>query len=99
MAMAERTRIAIEALHEAHAGEEFTRNRLDAISAVSVDTLIRYRAVEVITEETFVPVSVAELVRLLNECAGDDCYGCSWEYIEQDGQAFRVDRSTVYRVM
>ncbi len=99
MAMAERTRKAIETLHDMHAGEELTRNRLDAISAVSVDTLIRYRAVEVITERTLVPVSVAELVKLLNECAGDDCYSCSWEYIEKDGSAFRVDRTTVYRVL
>ena len=98
--MSERTRVAIEELHRDYAGAEFTRRGdLDRVSAVSVDTLIRYGAVEVITERTLVPVSVAELVRLLNECAGDDCFGCSWEYIEQDGQAFRVDRSTVYRVL
>jgi hypothetical protein len=99
MTMTERTRKAIETLHNEYARVEFTRAELEKVSAVSIDTLIRYRAVQAVRYEQLIPVSVTELVRLLNDCAGADCYSCNWEYIEQDGQAFRVEHLTFYRVL
>lgn len=97
--MTEKTKKAIATLHTEYEGTELDRIELEKISTVSIGTLIKYKAVQAVIHERFIPVSVAELVRLLNECANSDCYSCNWEYIEVDEKAYRVERTKMYRIL
>lgn len=99
MSMSERTRTAIEELSTEYKGRTFSSSELKKVCEVGLNTLIKYEAVKAIRSERLIPVSVTELVRRLNECAGDDLYGCSWEYREIDGQAFEVVTEFLYEVL
>lgn len=99
MSISERTRVAIEKLSSEYSGKVFSISELKKVCGVSLITLLKYDAVEVVRSTRLIPISVAELVRRLNECAGDDLDGCSWEYIEIDGQAFEVVTEILYRVL
>ena len=99
MSMSKRTRVAIEEFSSEYRGMVFSSSKLERVCEVALYTLIRYNAVEVIRSTRLIPISVAELVRRLNECAGNDLYGCSWEYQEIDGQAFEVVTEILYRVL
>lgn len=99
MSMSERTRVAIEKLSSEYSGRVLSSSELKKVCEVGLNTLARYNAVEVVRSTRLTPISVAELVRRLNECAGDDLYGCSWEYKEIDGQAFEVVTEILYKVL
>ena len=55
---------------------------------LSFSTFRKYAKLEKVT--TYNPVTVEELVNLLNECAGDDCYNGSWKYVVKDGKPYEV---------
>lgn len=99
MRMSERTRVAIEKLRSEYRGMVFSSSELERVCEVALNALIWYNAVEVVRSTCLIPVSVAELVRRLNECAGDNLYGCDWKYEEIDGQAFEVVTEILYRVL
>lgn len=99
MSMSEKTRVAIEELSNKYKGRVFSISELKKVCGVGLITLIKYDAVEVVRSTRLIPISVAELVKRLNECAGDDLYHCSWEYREIDGKAFEVKTELSYKVL
>lgn len=44
-------------------------------------------------------VSLENLVEMLNDCAGNDCYGCDWHYIVENGKAYEVDFLYYYKMV
>ena len=42
--------------------------------------------------------TLQEVLNMLNACAGDDCYNCSWHFIEENGKIYNVEEITVYKV-
>ena len=70
---------------------DFDRRHYD----LSFATFRKYAVLEEV--ENLIPVSLEELVALLNDCAGDDCYACSWEYVVRDGHPFQ--RIMTYRLI
>lgn len=97
--MAKATREAVDRLHKDFEGAEFSYKELAKISEVSIDTLIRHGAVKRVEIEHLERVSVNELVKKLNECAGRDCWGAHWEYRVSMGVPCEVTREVKYIVM
>lgn len=97
--MAKTTREAIDRLHRDFEGAEFSYRELAEISEVSIDTLMRHDAVKRVEIEHLERVSVNELVKKLNECAGCDCWGAHWEYRVSMGVPCEVIREVKYIVM
>ena len=44
-------------------------------------------------------VSLENLVEMLNDCAGNDCYDCDWHYVVENGKAYEVNTFTYYRMV
>lgn len=99
MTVTEKIEKAIETLHNEYEGAELTRAELKKVSIVSTYILIRHKAIQTVIHEHFIPVSVTELVRVLNDCANSGYYNCDWEYVEIDGEAFRVVRTKTYKIL
>lgn len=50
------------------------------------------------TERTY--YTVAEIVKMLNDCAYNDCYGCDWFYqIDENGQVYEDNTTTTYKLI
>ena len=71
------------------------QNMFGATYAISWSTFRKYATLDKV--ETFVPVTVEELVDLLNDCAGNDLYGACWEYVMRDGLPY--ERVITYRLV
>lgn len=78
-----------------HMFDSCGRNMFGATYPISWSTFRRYAILEKV--ETFDPVTVEELVDLLNDCAGNDLYGASWEYVMRDGLPY--ERIISYRLV
>lgn len=78
-----------------HMFDSCGRNMFGTTYAISWSTFRRYATLEKV--ETFVPVTVEELVDMLNDCAGNDLYGASWEYVMRDGLPY--ERVITYRLV
>ena len=88
MAMAKRTKEVIDSMIE-YKGMTKTANDWDNLldSRITFETFKKYALNEVVEYEE---VTLDEVVRLLNECAGEDCYNCNWYYIVKDNKPFKV---------
>lgn len=81
------TKMALEKILNELGNKEFQK---EDIKGISWQTFKKYVEIEYINKEKLVEVSIEELVDLLNSCAGDDCWGCNWEYRVIDGKPFEM---------
>ena len=57
---------------------------------VSWQTVRRYIQLEKVVERTY--YTMREVVDMLNECSGEDCYGGEWHYeIDEQGRVYSDD--------
>ena len=81
---------------------EFTEtewNHSPAVGRLSLTTAVREGAVIATTTVTRSYYSVAEIVTMLNECSGEDCYGGHWHYeIDSEGRIYSESSSTTYHM-
>lgn len=89
---------AIEAMKVLFANNSFSPAQWDANAAVRFATAKKYADLVEIKEVRRVYYSMADLVKELNECAGNDCYACDWHYeIDEQGRAYQDFASISYR--
>lgn len=88
MAMLESTRTELERLASLYKGQTHSHEAWERIikeeSKISFSTFRKYVHFKVI--ERIIEHSIEEIVEQLNECAGEDCYYCSWHYEVVDGK-------------
>lgn len=65
-------------------------------NGITVRTFMRYVNVMRLTEEVATEYTLAEVLNLLNSCAGDDCYGARWNFVERDGHIYNLENVTYY---
>ena len=89
MAMAKKTRNIIEGLREAYEGKTLDRHDWNKAlgNDLTFETFRKYVLNKVIEE---IEVPLEEIVNLLNDCAGNDCYECEWEYVVKDGKIYEI---------
>ena len=87
--MKEETRKAFEEMREKFGKRLFKTNE---IFGISESTFYKYRK-EMNIHKVVVKreCSAEEIVDLLNDCAGYDCYDCVWHYVAENGKIFEVD--------
>ena len=57
---------------------------------ITWETMLRYVKIEEVIKRTY--YSVKEIVDMLNDCAGEDCYTCNWYYeIDEEGKIYSDD--------
>ena len=89
---------AIEAMQVLFAHDSFTPAQWDAKAAVRFATAKKYANLVEVKEVRRVYYSMADLVKELNECAGNDCNACDWHYeIDEQGRAYQDFVSVSYR--
>ena len=91
--MSATTKKALEIiLPQIEIGKEYAEKELRSLicSLISWDTFRKYVTVDKVFNSHAEPISLEELVDLLNSCAGDDCYDCRWDFQIIDGQVFDV---------
>lgn len=97
--MNKNTALVIEAMN-AYKGMTMTEIEwVDLLNnRISFDTFKKYALVkEVKTVKT--EVSLEDLVEMLNSCAGNDCYGCDWHYVVENGKAYDVATYEYYKMV
>lgn len=88
----------IEAMQVLFTNNSFTPAQWDAKSTVRFATAKKYANLVEVKEVRREYYSMAELVKMLNECAGNDCYACNWYYeIDEQGRAYQNFVSISYR--
>lgn len=89
MAMAKRTKEIIEGLREAYEGKTLDKYDWNRVlgNDLTFETFRKYVLHKVVEE---VEVPLEKIVELLNDCAGNDCYECEWEYIVKDGKVYEI---------
>lgn len=98
--MSKATANSIATARAAFGTREFTIHEWDALHTGSrLETVVYHGGAERITRTTRQYYTVAELVEHLNDCAGEDCYGCDWYYqLDADGRAYQDFTTTTYRM-
>lgn len=90
------TKLALEENLKRLGNKKF--NKSD-VKGISWQTFRRYVDVELLEWEELTEVSLEKVVALLNSCAGDDCWGCDWEFRAIDGKVYEVDKLSAYRII
>lgn len=93
--MSKKTANVIEAMN-AYKGEVKTQRDWAILldDKITFDTFKKYALEQVIVRTE---VNLNEVVALLNDCAGNDCYDCDWFYEVIDGKVYKVD--TCYKMV
>lgn len=77
----------------------FSFEELDHIAranGITARTFMRHVNVLRVTEEVATEYTLAQVLELLNSCAGDDCYGARWNFVERDGHIYNLENVTYY---
>ena len=99
--MNNRTALVIEAM-DAYKGQVMAKEEWVALlnNRISFDTFKKYALVkEAVPKVVKREASLEELVAMLNDCAGNDCYGCDWHYVVEDGKAYEVEYFDCYKMI
>lgn len=87
MAMSKRTMEVINAIIENKGATKTQQEWYDLLDRkITFETFRRYVLTEVLEYEE---VALENVVELLNDCAGEDCYDCNWHYVVRDGKVFK----------
>lgn len=88
----ESTKIALEKLEKEYKGQrrkwEQWERLVNEKSEISFSTFRKYIKLEKVISKN--EVSIEEIVELLNNCAGNDCYYCDWQYEVIDGKPYEI---------
>ena len=87
MAMSKTTMEAINAIID-NKGATKTRQEWYGLlnGKITFETFKKYVLTEVLEYEE---VALEDVIELLNDCAGEDCYECRWHYVVRDGKVFK----------
>lgn len=89
--MSERTRKEIERLANEYKGQVHEWERweriINAKSEICFGTFRKYVTLK--KEVSYEEHTIEEIVEMLNDCAGEDCYCCSWTYVVRDGKPYK----------
>lgn len=93
--MSKRTANVIEAMN-AYKGEVKTQRDWAILldDRITFETFRKYALEQVIVRTE---ANLNEIVALLNDCAGNDCYDCDWLYEVIDNKVYKVD--TCYKMV
>lgn len=87
MAMSKRTMEAINAIIENKGAIKTQQEWYDLLDRkITFETFRKYVLTKVLEYEE---VALEDVIKLLNDCAGEDCYDCSWHYVVRDEKVFK----------
>ena len=96
--MTERVRVELERLAVEYKGQEHDWSAWERIinreSQICFGTFLKYVKLEEVEHKE--EKTLEEIVEKLNDCAGEDCYGASWEYRVIDGKPYEVWSSYIW---
>ncbi len=97
--MTERVRVELERLEALYGNGKYSHTYdgwerlINQESTISFSTFKRYA--KLVKETIKTEYTLEEIVNLLNDCAGSDCYGADWDFKVIDNKVYEID--TVYR--
>ena len=65
--------------------------------SVTWNTMRKYIDIQPIVTRTY--YTLRQIVDFLNDCAGDDCYGATWNYQIDDNNQVYTDNVTGYKII
>ena len=80
--------------------KEYSFSELDRIARehdLTGRTFVQY-ACKSSTKTVKTEYTLQEVLKMLNACAGDDCYNCEWHFVEEGGKIYDVEEITVYKI-
>lgn len=102
MTMTKNTKEAIERImNKVDINKEYEYKELYAIiknQGLSYDTFRKYITIETVMNSNAIEYSLEELIKFINDCAGEDCYYGNWDFQIINGKIYDVVKETRYIV-
>ena len=94
--------VALENAKKAFGDKEFSRKEwMDvACGKYGLSTAIYDGNVKSVQHVKRIYYTVKELVKMLNDCAGDDCYNCDWNFkVDENNNAYEEIITNTYKLV